>query len=115
MVNSSDLNRLSINEATLLRQEIGGLLQRLIASRDQSERRLAETGKRDPMKFITGQTSLEKAISTAQDMLSRLDGLLNEATEECGEVICAPRALPRPALRNGLKPAARAAVLTAAP
>jgi len=76
MVSNTEPNRLSLNEATQLRQQAAELLQRLMADRELSERRSAETGKRDPMKFITGRTALDGAIASTREMIGQVDSLL---------------------------------------
>src|SRR5688572_6000019 len=117
-MSNADLSCLTMDEAIKLRRETSEVLQRLLASREQSDRRLAEAGKRDPMKFVTGQTSLENAISIAREMITRLDDLIKDwdsdlAIDEPGS--SPQRMTHRAAARNGYKSVARTAVLTAAP
>jgi hypothetical protein len=116
MVNPSDLSCLSFGEAAQLRKEVTQLLTRLLANREQSERRMSESGKRDPMKFITGKTSLESAIVSAREMIDELDALASGLQSGSGrpatELAAAARTHRTP-VRS--KVAARAAMLTAAP
>jgi hypothetical protein len=80
MVSDIQPKRLSLAEAMRLREEVGGLLNRLMADREASERRQAEAGKRDPMKFVTGKTALEEAIAKAREMICQVDVLLSQLT-----------------------------------
>lgn len=75
MVNQSESYQLTVSEAQRLRQQAVELLDRLTADREQSERRHAETGKRDPMKFITGRTALDNAIASVREMIANMDAL----------------------------------------
>lgn len=123
-----DGNRLiSKAEAAKLRIQAGELLQRLIDGREMSERRAAETGKRDPMKFITGHTALENAIASTRQMIDELDALLLSADSMSPELVGANgcngsngsngshRPSLRPSARSTVRPSVRAAALTAAP
>jgi len=92
MLTETEPNRLTLAEAQKLRQQAGELLNRLIADRDACERRAADTGKRDPMKFITGRTALESAITTARDMILQMDSLLSNL----GKSDVAQPATPKP-------------------
>ena len=120
MVNQTEPNRLTLAEAVKLREQANDLLNRLITDREQSERRLAEAGKRDPMKFVTGRTALEGAISTARELIVKMDELLARPMGE-GATLASPTpsAPVRPSLRNGtkvaLKPSVRSAHAVAAP
>src|SRR5688572_1288577 len=105
-----------LNQALTLRAQACDLLQRLIEDRRQSEQRMAEAGKRDAMKSVTGRTAFDAAIRTTQDMIGQMDALLAEP--------CRPEATPevtpeltivgrvRPASRSRL---AKPAVAMAAP
>ena len=56
-----------------LRAQAVRLLQRLMADRELSERRSSETGRRDPMKAITGRTAFDTAIAATQDIIRQID------------------------------------------
>jgi hypothetical protein len=60
----------------MLRRQAGDLLTRMLADRDASERRLSETGRRDPIKAVTGATALEKAIASTREMIAQMDLML---------------------------------------
>ena len=104
MLTETEPNRLTLAEAKKLRDQAGELLNRLIADRDACERRAADTGKRDPMKFITGRTALESAITTARDMIVQMDSLLSNLQGEVEKI-----ATPKP-LRHALKNPSRATI-----
>ena len=112
MVKPSDLSCLSFSEATQLRNEVTQLLTRLLANREQSEKRMSESGKRDPMKFITGKTSLESAIASAREMIDELDALASGLQARPATELPAAARTHRSPVRS--KVAARA-MLTAAP
>ncbi|MFG0242128.1 MAG: hypothetical protein ACF8R9_04995 [Phycisphaerales bacterium JB054] len=48
-------------------------LQQLRAARDESERRLSESGQPDHLKRVTGRSALENAIAAAQHVIDTLD------------------------------------------
>jgi hypothetical protein len=99
MVNHTELSRLSLAEAFKLREQANDLLNRLILDREQSERRLAETGKRDPMKFITGRTALEGAISTTRQLIHEMDALVVGLENTRDASACTQVAPARPVIR----------------
>jgi hypothetical protein len=104
MLTETEPNRLTLVEARKLRQQAGELLNRLIADRDACERRAADTGKRDPMKFITGRTALENAITTARDLIGQMDSLLSNLQGEAAEL-----SPPKP-MRHSVKTPSRATI-----
>jgi hypothetical protein len=99
MLTETQPNRLTLEEAKQLRQQAGELLNRLIADRDASDRRAVESGKRDPMKSITGRTALENAITTARDMIVQMDSLLASLQLD-GEKAASVAKLPRHTLKS---------------
>lgn len=126
MCDQPDGNRLTTPkaEAAKLRTQAAELLERLLEGREMSERRAAETGKRDPMKFITGHTALESAIASTRQMIADLDALLASADTMSPELVGANgcngsngshRPSVRPSARPTFRPSVRAAALTAAP
>ena len=113
MVINTELSPLTVEEAKRLRQQAGDLLTRLTAECEQSERRHAEAGKRDPMKFITGRTSLDNAVSSVREMIVSMDQLLVRLQSELDSALQPPprapvrvhtRVHPRPVVRT-FKPA----------
>lgn len=104
MVSNTEPNRMSLNEATQLRKQAGALLDRLIADRELSERRSAETGKRDPMKFITGRTALDGAIASTREMIGQVDSLLatlqSEPRNQPSPFKNTPRQVGRPQIKT---------------
>lgn len=92
--NQHRLGSLHVHEARRLRSEADELLQRLLDNRNASERRHAEAGWRDAMKYITGRSALEEAICTTRDMITHMDALLSDlnevvqAEEDCAVLSC---------------------------
>lgn len=78
MVSDLKARRPSLNETLQMRRQAHDLLDRLQADRAFTEHRLAETGKRDPMRAVTGQTALDRAIASAKDMITHIDGVLTQ-------------------------------------
>ena len=68
----------TLAEASMLRREAHELLNRLVANRDVTERRLQETGRRDPIRTVTGTTAIERAIASTRGMIADMDVLLAE-------------------------------------
>jgi hypothetical protein len=83
-------------EAAALRQEARDLLSRLMADREQSDRRAIESGKRDPMKAITGRTALENAIVATREMVRHMDLLLAEMDGHLCGTASVPSAVAAP-------------------
>jgi hypothetical protein len=75
-------DRQCIVETLALREQAAGLLRRLLESREQSERRMAELGRRDPLKSLTGRSALDEAVANTRAMLASMDELLHEMEEE---------------------------------
>ena len=91
MVIDNNSKSLSVEEARKLRHDASELLNRLIVDREQSERRFAESGKRDPMKFITGRTALDSAIASTRDLIDQMDRLLVKLNGELDETDAATK------------------------
>lgn len=66
-------------EAARLRRQADALLQQLVSGREQCEQRLADTGRRDAIKCVTGRSALDDAIATTRTMIEDMDNLLYEA------------------------------------
>lgn len=66
----------ALHRARSARRAADALLADLIRSRDGSERRLAESGRPDPMKQHTGASALDRAIASTVAMIDALDEVL---------------------------------------
>jgi hypothetical protein len=82
MVCDTESKTMTVEQTVELRRQATDLLNRLIADREQSERRLAEAGKRDPMKFVTGRTAFDSAITSAKELIASMDNLLGRLNGE---------------------------------
>lgn len=58
------------------------LLEHLEAERRQLNQRLITSNRRDPMRVVTGRTSLDEAVEETRDLIRQLDDMLCEAAEE---------------------------------
>ena len=66
----------SLLDTVRVHLEARALLSRLVLDRDRSERRWAEAGQPDPMKFITGRSALDNAVERTREMVRRAEELL---------------------------------------
>ena len=66
-------------ETARMRGQASEVLDGLLLERDRAERRLAESGRQDLIKFITGRSSIDNAISATRKMIEDIDGWLAEA------------------------------------
>ena len=64
------------------RNEADRLLERLVRDRRLSEQRLAAAGKQDPLKRLTGTSSLDRAIESTRTLLRSVDELVEELRGE---------------------------------
>ena len=78
MVKDLKARQPSFNDTIKMRRQAQDLLERLLADRDRIEQRLAETGKRDPIRTVTGHTALDNAIGSAREMLRHIDEVLSQ-------------------------------------
>jgi len=60
------------------------LLAGLLEAKSASERRLAEDHRPDPLKQVTGRSSLDNAIDATRRMIEALDRNLAEVQREAG-------------------------------
>lgn len=100
----SDLHSLdssTLLQTSQLRTQTIDLLNRLMADREQSERRIAEMGKRDPIKAVTGRTALDAAIASTREMIAAMDRLLIEANGELREAERASASSRMSSVANG--------------
>lgn len=58
------------------------LLEQLCAARKATEQRLAEAGRFDPMKKITGRSSLDNAIERTEKLLEEMRSLSMECEQD---------------------------------
>jgi hypothetical protein len=63
------------------REQAGALLERLLEDRAGIEQRIAERGKLDPIKDLTGSSALDRAIARTREMIRHMDELLAEMNE----------------------------------
>lgn len=68
-----------MTETARVRAGAADLLGRLLAERERMELRLAESGRADPLKSITGRSALDNAIAATREMIRNMDDLLAEA------------------------------------
>ena len=59
-----------------VRDQADALLDKLIAERRGSERRLAEAGRTDPLKLVTGRSAIDNAIAATREMIRDADELV---------------------------------------
>jgi hypothetical protein len=81
--------QLTLQDTIQMRREASDLLSRLLADRERIEARIAETGRRDPLKSVTGRTAMDNAIASAREMIRRMDELLRQMEQEI-ELLEAP-------------------------
>ena len=61
------------------RERAEGLLRQLQAAKVESERNLASSNERDPLKAVTGRSSFDNAIATTRRLIETLDRTCLEA------------------------------------
>ena len=69
-------DRRNVLEAVRVRDRADAVLRHLLIERDRTERRLADTGRRDPMKVTTGHSALDNAIAATCEMIDHVDEVL---------------------------------------
>ncbi len=67
---------LNDTEPDSVRDQADALLDKLIAERVRSERRLAEAGRADPLKLVTGRSAIDNAIAATREMIRDVDELV---------------------------------------
>ncbi len=65
----------------LMRRRADEFLQRLKINRNTIEQRIGDSGRHDPMKFITGKSAMDNAISTTHMLITHMDKLLLEPAD----------------------------------
>jgi CHASE3 domain sensor protein len=83
LVGTAALGALAADDQRLhaLRQACA-LLAHLEHERHQLELRLTAGNRKDPMKVVTGRTSLDEAVDATRDLIRQLDEALCQAAEE---------------------------------
>jgi len=74
--------KISQFDAVVIRNEASRLLDQLLSERQAAEQRMAESGKRDLIKTITGRSSLDQAIQQTRDMIRDMDKLVCQMNDE---------------------------------
>jgi len=69
----------SATEAQRLRQDAQRLLSALMRERVRSQERLKELGRRDPIREVTGQGAMDRAVTEARSLLAHLDSMVEQA------------------------------------
>ncbi len=65
----------------LMKRRADELLHRLKINRNTIEQRISNSGRHDPMKFITGKSAMDNAISTTHMLITHMDKLLLEPAD----------------------------------
>jgi len=71
-----------VDRTAKMRARAGVVLQRLLAERDALEKRLAERGRPDPIKHVTGASALDRAVETTRHILDQTNTVLAEARND---------------------------------
>lgn len=58
------------------------VLEQLEAERRKLDQRLISANRADPMRVVTGKTSLDEAVEATRDLIRQLDDMLCEAAEQ---------------------------------
>lgn len=72
-------------DMTAARQKAEALLQQLLESKAQSERRLAEIRQPDVLKAVTGRSSLDNAILSTRRTIDTLERALDDVKKDLSE------------------------------
>lgn len=81
MVSDTITTNTVLIETKLIRRRADELLQRLEINRSTIEQRIDNSGRHDPMKFITGKSAMDNAISTTHMLITHMDKLLLEPAD----------------------------------
>ena len=71
--------RPDVSDALAGRNDAVRLLEYLLRERAATEARLAEAGREDPIRMVTGRSALDRAIRSTQDVLAMMDAMLLES------------------------------------
>lgn len=66
----------NVYEADRIRIRAISLLELLISERAMLERMLTEAGRRDPLKYVTGRSSLDNAITTTRHIVRAIEEMV---------------------------------------
>ena len=72
-------------EATTKRDEAEALLRTLLDAKATSERNLRDIGRDDMVKRVTGRSSLDRAVASAQRLLESFNRVLGDLRRERDE------------------------------
>lgn len=72
-------------EATAKRDEAEALLRTLLDAKATSERNLRDIGRDDMVKRVTGRSSLDRAVASAQRLLESFNRVLGDLRRELDE------------------------------
>ncbi|MEL6740176.1 MAG: hypothetical protein AAFP26_05940 [Planctomycetota bacterium] len=72
-------------EATTKRDEAEALLRTLLDAKATSERNLRDIGRDDMVKRVTGRSSLDRAVASAQRLLESFNRVLGDLRRELDE------------------------------
>lgn len=75
-----------LSEMIQTRASVAATLQSLRDAHTQSEARLRELKRPDTLKTVTGKSSLENAIASAQRMIETLDRSIDELRQSIAEL-----------------------------
>ena len=78
MVSDTITTNAVLIETKLMRRRADELLERLKINRSTIEQRIGDSGRHDPMKFITGKSAMDNAISTTHILITHMDQMLQE-------------------------------------
>ena len=73
-------------ESFAVRDQADALLAKLIKDRAMCEQRLAEKGQADPIKVVTGQSAIDKAIAETRAVIRNVDKLQNQSQETVPQI-----------------------------
>lgn len=74
-----------LRESVDARRRAEELLQGLIAAKSQTEAYLTEIGREDPVKRLTGKSSIENAIASTRRMIETLDRAVDQVRKGLSE------------------------------
>jgi hypothetical protein len=74
-----------LRETNQVRDKAEALLRGLMEAKDASERHLASIREFDPMKRLTGHSSMDNAIHSTRRMIDSLDRALNQLKHELSD------------------------------
>ena len=78
-------------ETIAAREQAEATVQGLVQAREECERQLQQSKKKDVLKSVTGRSALDKAIADAQRMVESLDRAIEEVRRQLaanvGEVL----------------------------